>query len=464
MVKNVERNISYPVLALLLIIALVGTAAGIGRPVAAEEKTATETFDMPHMVFTDEEREQLQRESDAAPKYSAPGRVSPGSLSLLPYLTYNATERDQGHAEDCWVWAGTGALEIDHAVKNRIPDRFSIQYFLTNYGIGPQGNYAACSGGGATRFAAWYANKSADPGQKVVPWSNTNAGYNPHCTLPFTPAPPVADSPAYRLKSITVSTIPVHGMPRDEAINTIKSALKDGHAVIFSYHYSPADANAFHRFWRDQPETAIWNPARCNGDTGEGGHDMLIVGYDDNTDPKNPYWLVLNSWGAPKNRPDGTFRLDMNMNYSAVSYSLGDKTKSRPHPQHGFWILDAAFEDTPQVPVVAGISPASGTAGTNVSITGIGFTRATAVTFGGTPATAFEVTSDSTITATVPAHGGRVDVGVTTPLGTSAPSAASVYTYEGSPSAEATRSPVSPLVAAAALGIVCLLYIARRRK
>ena len=31
-------------------------------------------------------------------------------------------------------------------------------------------------------------------------------------------------------------------------------------------------------------------------------HLTLIVGYDDSTDPKNPYRLVVNSWGAPKNR------------------------------------------------------------------------------------------------------------------------------------------------------------------
>jgi hypothetical protein len=62
-------------------------------------------------------------------------------------------------------------------------------------------------------------------------------------------------------------------------------------------------------------------------------------------------------------------------------------------------------------------------------ISGSYFTGTTAVDFGATPATGYVVDSDTQITATAPAGTGGVDVAVTTPLGTSANTAADDYTY-----------------------------------
>jgi hypothetical protein len=72
-------------------------------------------------------------------------------------------------------------------------------------------------------------------------------------------------------------------------------------------------------------------------------------------------------------------------------------------------------------PSVSAISPAIGRAGggTNVKISGSGFTAASAVTFGATSASAFTVNSASSITATAPPGSGTVDVTVTTSAGTS---------------------------------------------
>lgn len=90
----------------------------------------------------------------------------------------------------------------------------------------------------------------------------------------------------------------------------------------------------------------------------------------------------------------------------------------------------------PAAPTVTGVSDVStGGAGTDaggdaVQITGTGFTGATAVNFGATPATAFTVNSDTSITATSPAGStGTVDVTVVTPAGTSATSAADQFSY-----------------------------------
>jgi IPT/TIG domain len=91
-----------------------------------------------------------------------------------------------------------------------------------------------------------------------------------------------------------------------------------------------------------------------------------------------------------------------------------------------------AFESPPSV---SEVSPAEGpeAGGTSEQISGTGFTGATAVTFGSTSAASFKVNSDSSITATAPKGSGTVDVTVTTPVGTSATSAADHFTYQPPP-------------------------------
>ena len=97
---------------------------------------------------------------------------------------------------------------------------------------------------------------------------------------------------------------------------------------------------------------------------------------------------------------------------------------------------DQFFYGSP--PAVTGLSPTSGptAGGTTVTITGTGFTGATAVSFGGIPATSFTVVSDTQIQATAPAgQAGTVDVEVVTPAGASAQVAADQYSYLSAPPA-----------------------------
>ncbi|MBV7274500.1 cell wall-binding repeat-containing protein [Clostridium sp. PL3] len=94
-------------------------------------------------------------------------------------------------------------------------------------------------------------------------------------------------------------------------------------------------------------------------------------------------------------------------------------------------VYKGAFMTVP-APTVTAVNPSSGSTagGTTVTITGTGFTGATAVNFGSTTASSITVDSDTQITATVPAgSAGAVDVTVTTPNGTSATSSADQYTY-----------------------------------
>jgi hypothetical protein len=84
-------------------------------------------------------------------------------------------------------------------------------------------------------------------------------------------------------------------------------------------------------------------------------------------------------------------------------------------------------------PVVTGVSPTTGTAGTTVNIIGSGFTGATAVDFGSNAAQSFTVESDSEITAVAPPGTGTVDVTVVTSGGTSATGSADQFTYQPAP-------------------------------
>ena len=87
-------------------------------------------------------------------------------------------------------------------------------------------------------------------------------------------------------------------------------------------------------------------------------------------------------------------------------------------------------------PAVNQVSPMEGPleGGTSVTITGLNFTNASAVTFGSTAATSFTVNSSTSITAISPAESaGTVDITVTTPYGTSAVNSSDQFTYIAAP-------------------------------
>lgn len=94
-------------------------------------------------------------------------------------------------------------------------------------------------------------------------------------------------------------------------------------------------------------------------------------------------------------------------------------------------------DDESPFPTISSIVPASGTilGGTPVTITGVNFTGATSVTFGGFACGSIVVVNATTITCVTPAHtGGVVDVIVNTPAGPSGTSGiANDYTYTGGP-------------------------------
>jgi hypothetical protein len=82
-------------------------------------------------------------------------------------------------------------------------------------------------------------------------------------------------------------------------------------------------------------------------------------------------------------------------------------------------------------PSVTSFSPTSGSAGTQVTVTGANLTGATAVSFNGTAASVFNVDSANQLTVTAPAGGSTGPISVTTSSGTG--SSSSDFTYVSAP-------------------------------
>jgi len=260
---------------------------------------------------------------NGAPRAPISPKIEPPteSISLLSHLKYVPAERDQGSCGNCWVWAGTGILEIALDVNEGISDRLSVQYFNSKYNGGTGPNWAGC-GGWLEDFAEFYANEGF-----AIPWSNTNAawadGSQTCADGTSVPWETISTEPNYPITKCAVESIQTFRVGQTAAISNIKSILAQGRAIWFGFFLpTTADWNQFFSFWNYQPENSVWNPDYSCGhvwDSGGGGHAVLCVGYND-TDPNNAYWIMVNSWGVTSGRPNGIFYLDMDMNYDCYFY------------------------------------------------------------------------------------------------------------------------------------------------
>ena len=239
------------------------------------------------------------------------------SFDLLSYLYYIPEERDQGLVGTCWVWAGTGCMEIALNVQLGIKDRLSIQYLDSLFEDGYGDDWAG-TGGTPADFAGFY-----DEHKFIISWSNINAEYQDYNSgnSAAISADLIAVNSGYLLDSVDYGQIRTHGVGEDTAIMRIKNILNQNKGIYFAFYLADdEDWREFYDFWKYEPVSTLWDKGFSAGkewDSEEGGgHAVLCVGYDDSDpDPANHYWIMLNSWGDSNGRPDGLFRVPMYYDY-----------------------------------------------------------------------------------------------------------------------------------------------------
>jgi len=133
-----------------------------------------------------------------------------------------------------------------------------------------------------------------------------------------------------------------------------------------------------------------------------------------------------------------SFKVESDSVLTAVAPAGGEGTTVRvtvEAPEESSELSAATLYKYATQPVTPKLTPAEGPAagGQTVTLSGLEYTGATAVSFGGTPASSFEVVSNQTIRAVTPAGSGTVDVTVTTPGGTTPVAESDRYTYLSTP-------------------------------
>ncbi len=269
--------------------------------------------------------------------------------SLLSHIQYTPSERNQGYCGDCWVWAGTGMLEVALDVQRGIKERLSIQYLNSCYST----RYA-CQGGNLNLFTDFYSSVG-----QAIPWSNSGASFQDggracaSASSSCVACSSIATSPNYPISSIVAQTIETRGIGQDKAIENIKNVLLQNKAIWLSLRLPDADSwSAFQSYWNNQGEDAVCGvfegmDGRAWSDSG-GGHAVLVVGYDDS----DHTWIILNSWGTGSSgtRPNGLFKMSQDMDYdcSYTHPTLGSI------PTFTFQTLAVTFSEGGSTPGTAG--------------------------------------------------------------------------------------------------------------
>lgn len=271
----------------------------------------------------------------------------PAEVNLLPEFDYIPENRDQGNCASCWLWASTGCSAIELSVNKNIKDNFSVQFGLSYLPFISDKN--GCSGGTAKTFENY-----CDRIGYFIPTSNENASFvsNPFSSILY-PYMINTDN-RYYFNSVTRQLLNL-GDDQQSAIEILKTALANNHPIFFGTFMGAAGWTALYEYWVNGDSTP-WNYTSSDGQSynnnvlATGGHAMILVGYSDPDENGAGYWTVLNSWAtADGKRPEGTFKLAMDINYQAKCYFDEDNPVANTNSL-SFYTYDIDWTDDVSTP------------------------------------------------------------------------------------------------------------------
>jgi hypothetical protein len=324
-------------------------------------------FEPPIMVFTDEQvLEKYQNYLQEKEYHGIIFPILPEKRNLLGHIDYIPNERMQGNIGNCWVWAGTAALEAENDIQNGVKQRLSIQFFDSNYKYGLPCCWAG-DGGESTLFAEFYNDT-----KYAIPWSNRNGDFQDDLHRKFcnsfhqawvNPAD-IETDPRIGIDKITVEKIRTVDVNQATAIRNIKTAINNNHPVLLSISFPSAKAlSGFRDFWYKKSESESINVNDFEGlggsSDGSPSHALLCVGYDGDD------WIILNSWNLGKltgdgpdgkpmtinvDRPNNLFRMNMFLDYSRQWPKYGQAGADAPYAIEYLteWeVLNVTFAEKP---------------------------------------------------------------------------------------------------------------------
>jgi C1A family cysteine protease len=240
----------------------------------------------------------------ASPAASS-SNVAAGRPATLDWRNYNGGNwvtpvRNQGNCGSCWAFATAANLESATLIKNNSPGvdlNLAEQILVSCSGAG------SCSGG-SPGSASNYIKNTGLPPESYASYTATNGT----CSS----ATPNWQASAYKISgwSYVATTAPT--------VDAIKSALNT---------YGPVNTTmeVYSDFF--YYSTGVYHYATG---TYQGGHAILIVGYDD----QNQYFICKNSWGDGWGEA-GFFRIgysELNSVTQFGDYTIAYQAGSTPPP------------------------------------------------------------------------------------------------------------------------------------
>jgi len=283
MKKKVLSGGALVLLVLLIALAAPGSAPATDREIAAvQQAIAAEKLDWqagetPLSALSREERlKRLGGRLGPAPVGLSGERIS-SSLSLPAVLDWRdhggnwiSSVKDQGSCGSCWAFATTALLEAMVKINRSMSEDIDLseQMLLSCSNAGD------CVFGGYEYKAAEYIRRTGIPHESCYPYLASDALCNP-----------CAGWAARVVRIASWNWV-------ESSTGAIETALQDGPVTSWMAVYS----DLYHY------RGGVYQPTA--GSSYEGGHFVVIVGYDQ----VGKYWICKNSWGMAWGE-DGFFRI-----------------------------------------------------------------------------------------------------------------------------------------------------------